>query len=360
MGYLFAFTSFVIIMSNFKLVCRDEKSILKCSFFYLIVMILSQLSTPVLNGYYGGYENILYYIFVLVGIGFWILGYKGYKLFYKSNLCIIKYVIFISLVASISLIVMNGSMANMDVTGELYNHIYQVIPYTLLWMTTSLFFFKKRERIVVVLLFIIFIILSTKRGPLVSMLLGFFCIGVLYYKDRLNLRNILMLLFGVVILYVILFVVLRSFTDSWMESWSAAEENGSISNGRDLIRSILMAKIASQDFNQTIVGNGHQATVIITYKFLHKGINAHNDFLDIFYNQGIIGFTAFVSMIVSWIRYVKLAIKTKYAYAYLMVYLLICFLIGASVSSNLVRMSTCFFSMFFYYFAGRLSNLRNC
>ena len=29
MGYLFAFTSFVIIMSNFKLVCRDEKSILK-------------------------------------------------------------------------------------------------------------------------------------------------------------------------------------------------------------------------------------------------------------------------------------------------------------------------------------------
>ena len=355
---LFAFISIAIIVFNLRLVLRDEKSILKCSFLYLIVMISSQLSTPVLNGYYGGYENILYYIFALVGIGFWILGYKGYELFHKSNVRIIKYVVFVSLVASIGLIVMNGGMANMDATSELYNYIYQVIPYTLLWMTASLFLFKKGERMVVVLLFLILVVLSTKRGPLVSMLSGFFCIGVLYYKDKLNLRNILMLLSGFLVLYVVFFVVLRSFTDLWMERWTDAEEKGSLTNGRELIRSVLMAKIASQDLIQTIVGNGNQATVLITYKFFLKGINAHDDFLDILYNQGIIGLAAFVSMIVSWIRYVNLAIKTKYEYAYWMAYLLICFIIGSSVSSNLVRMSTCFFSMFFYYFAGRLSNLR--
>ena len=124
-------------------------------------------------------------------------------------------------------------------------------------------------------------------------------------------------------------------------------------------------EMLNKDFITWIFGNGFEATHIITYRNLWGAIGAHNDYLDILYNMGIIGEGIFISLIISWILVIKHAIKCNFLYTNIMIYLLVCFIIGSYVSSNLTRFATVFFGLYFYYFAGCLkrntskSNLSN-
>lgn len=346
-----SFLNIIYIIHNWKIVCKDKIGILKLSILYVLIMLIYQVTTPPLSEIYNPYNPFFYHIFISTGITFWIIGYKNYNILTKFNKNIIAIFIFTNLIYAMGVMYVYGGVANLIPESEIYVYLYQIIPYLTLWITSALFIFKKPLQISIILLFIILILYSTKRGPLVSMGLGFLLIFL--FQGKINIKHFFLLTIVLLIGYIIINMYFESYLVEWSGRWTANEDD--ISNGREDIWELLINHYTNQDFLTIIFGNGYEATHKLTYKYLWSGIGAHNDFIEILYNMGIVGFTIFALLIFSWIKITFFSIKRKEQYAPMLIYLLTCFILGSVVSSNLTRFTTIYFSIYFYYFSGRLA-----
>jgi O-antigen ligase len=91
-----------------------------------------------------------------------------------------------------------------------------------------------------------------------------------------------------------------------------------------------------QDFEFWIFGNGHMSTT----KYSWENLTAHNDFLEIVYNYGIINFIFYVLFFLSTIGYTIRSIRQKNKYAPALAAILTIFAV-LSVVSIIVLSHTC-------------------
>lgn len=336
-----------VIFTNIKFVFKDKLQII--SLIYIGITILYQVITPPLSEIYNPYVKDFYYVFIETGMSFWIIGYKGYDLLNKYALNIIYWFVFILLIVGYYIIYLTGDISLLD--AELWDYTYQLLPYLFLWLTSVFYLYKSNKRILLIILFILVIILSTKRGPLVSFFFGIIITNILL-KNKFDMKRILYIGLGSIVLCYVLYNNFYDFLENWINRWTEQED---ISNGRDDIWMIIWNDMENKDFFTWIFGNGFEATHIITYRNLWGAIGAHNDYLDILYNMGMLGEGIFISLILRWMLVIRHAIKCNFQYTNMMIYLLVCFIIGSYVSSNLTRFATVFFALYFYYFAGCLA-----
>lgn len=339
---------------NWKTLCRDKSQIILYSVLYIVLVLTYQAFTPPLNEIYNPYFPLFYHVFITTGISFWILGYKGYDILNKFNKYIIATIVIAALIYSILTIHTLGGLAYLRRDTNLYNFFYQVLPYLLLLMSSALFILIKPIRMVIIILFIIVVLFSTKRGPLVAMGLGF--AAVLFLQGKIKIK----LLVGIVVVaiagYFLINMLFESFLIEWLDRWL---QNDDVSSGRGDIWEIVLSDYFSHDLISIIFGNGYESSHMLMFRRFSGAMGAHNDFLDILYNFGIVGFVIFVNLVVRWIKITFTAVKKKFFYKDMMVYLIVCFLIGSIISSNLNRFSTIYFSSFFYYFAGKMARNGN-
>ena len=77
-------------------------------------------------------------------------------------------------------------------------------------------------------------------------------------------------------------------------------------SGRLDIWGIIITEQCSSNFIEWIIGHGYNATLKYTY-----GYTAHNDFIEVLFDYGIVGFTLYVGIIYRLAVYAKEAVKSQ-------------------------------------------------
>ena len=221
--------------------------------------------------------------------------------------------------------------ASINVYG-LYNSVFYVLFFL------PFFLLIKNNILKNSMLLIVFatVIMSYKRSAILILVLS-----VAYYfwaeiggKSTINKK--IGILFGIAFLIIIGVVLFNYLQAKYQLDWlariqDAAESGGS---GRLDIWNNMWDAMKKQSFTEWLGGHGYRTTGIFG--------GAHNDFLEILYDYGIIGFILYFSIIVLLFRYVYFMKKCSYKYRSAFVASLILFL-GYSFVGQLFIMPQWFF-----------------
>ena len=124
-----------------------------------------------------------------------------------------------------------------------------------------------------------------------------------------GLKTSITLCISLVALGILFYVLINYLGDNIIERLTDTDdETGS---GRLEIWNGLIQRLSMQDFEFWIFGNGHLSTT----KYSWENLTAHNDFLEIIYNYGIINLVFYVFFFLSTILYTIRAIRQKNKYA---------------------------------------------
>ncbi len=179
------------------------------------------------------------------------------------------------------------------VNNEAYSFAF-IIPF--------LFLFNKDKIVTMLLLFIIlyFLILGAKRGALIAGIIG--AIIFIYYKFKTIKRGYR------VLNYIILFLITALLSSLLYEYFTqndfffnriTAMIDGD-SSGRDIIFAKLFNSWYNNNFINILFGQGFSETI----KASGSGHFAHNDWLELLVNFGILGVFIYFLMFLSTIRFI--------------------------------------------------------
>lgn len=173
------------------------------------------------------------------------------------------------------------------------------INYGYLFATfVPLIFFRKKIVVQLILFFICLVgsVISVKRGAILSTSFGF-ALYIFYYLKQHNKYSgikkfIINIMFVAIIWIGIYYLYMYSINNDAFMLRVEMSQGGDMS-GRDTIISELWQIIMSQNDFNLIFGNGYSAVRNIIE------IEAHNDWLEILVDYGIIGFTIYLAMVLS-------------------------------------------------------------
>ena len=194
---------------------------------------------------------------------------------------------------------------------------------------------KRWLRVISILIVSVIIISSIKRGGLIALVLGLFAyLIVSQFITKKGLKTAIILFITLVALVILFYFLINYLGDNIIERLSDRDdETGS---GRLDIWNSLIQRLSMQDFEFWIFCNGHMSTT----KYSWENLTAHNDFLEIVYNYGIINFIFYVLFFLSTIGYTIRSIRQKNKYAPALAAILTIFAV-LSVVSIIVLSHTC-------------------
>lgn len=183
-------------------------------------------------------------------------------------------------------------------------------------------------KVALIIAVIVAIMTSMKRAGVVALILALLAYMVVsqYVADKLTPRHILYGSFAVVGMGV-LFFVLGSMGEEtlWERFENIGNDNGS---GRTVVWAVTMKMISELSMASLLVGEGYNAVLANS----PLSFSAHNDFLEILYDYGIIGFVLYLFAIASVIWYALKMVLQKSPYAPNMVMMLVIYLILSLIS----------------------------
>lgn len=182
---------------------------------------------------------------------------------------------------------------NGNMEGVTNNVGYKFVPI----MALALLISRWRIISIIELVSYMFIVFSLKRGAILIGTISLLAFLSVIIKTSKGLKKLRGLFIASAILFVAVYYVLNLYeTNEEFQHRIAMTLEGN-SSGRDQIaETILDAFNQQSDPFAIIFGNGADATIDIA------GINAHNDWLELLINQGVIGVIVFFLFYVSWFR----------------------------------------------------------
>ncbi len=168
---------------------------------------------------------------------------------------------------------------------------------------------------------------SFKRGGVISFVLGI--VAYLFVKEVLVERNFIRLL--VFIIAIIVLCVILIFVDNAMGNiiseriLNIQEDGGS---GRDQVWATTWNMIKASDVQQLLFGHGYLAVL----RDSPLKLSAHNDFLEVLYNYGIVAFVPYVLLHIRLIQQVFASIRAKHGYAPILAFTYTIFLTLSMIS----------------------------
>ena len=183
-------------------------------------------------------------------------------------------------------------------------------------------------KVVLILAVIIAIMTSMKRAGVVALVLALLSYMVVsqYVADKLSPHHIIYGSFVVVGMGV-LFFVLGSLGEEtlWERFENIGNDNGS---GRTVVWAVTIKMISELSVGSLLVGEGYNAVLANS----PLSFSAHNDFLEIIYDYGIVGFLLYFCAIASVLWYALKMTLQKSPYAPSMVMMLVIYLILSLIS----------------------------
>lgn len=345
----------ISVLSNFFILFISSiyciKSLLikkKDNILYYLVIFIVLISLGFAYSDVTSQVNISVYSTILFALlPFFPFYYFGYRnSITDNNLKIFFYIMLLVAIAryynSISSITASNIIGNDNVVSNSAYLFVVLIPYTLL--------FHKDRLLANISLIIItmFIIQTSKRGALISALLS---ISVIFYyqifasKKAVSLKN---LLYGALIILTTVFFTFRflSKNEFLWSRFESLEEGGT--SGRDVIYSNLWNNwYHSESIVNQVFGFGFNSTLE------HSGVNAfaHNDWLELLTNFGLIGSLLYAIIFAS-LFYFSLNSRVNSKLRYILLSIIVIFLLRSIFSMNYSSYSTILLSILIGYTFG--------
>jgi len=171
--------------------------------------------------------------------------------------------------------------------------------YFMLLPVPVIFLFQKRKIRNVILVFMTFFaFLSMKRSMLLAIVLFWGLVGFKYLFERGKRTMAIVLVVIIAATAYGSFRVVDNVSSGYLSSRLVTDEDTDITNGRELIYTITWNMIEQSSPMHLIFGHGHNA--VRSDSILN--ISAHNEFLEIIYDYGIVIFLLYLGLWVYVIR----------------------------------------------------------
>jgi O-antigen ligase len=188
-----------------------------------------------------------------------------------------------------------------------------------IYLPYLLFIDNKLVKPLLVILFLFVIFLSVKRTALLSGLLFLIFLILIQLTKSKRLLGKLGTWVGIIIIALVsFFIISRNYSESVevvVERFADVDDDGG--SGRDVVYDLVLDGISQSDIDGVIFGNGYDA---VSKKLI--GHPAHNDFLEIIYDNGIIVVMFYIIFIILLIRQVIKRKRLKQQYLILLFCLL--------------------------------------
>lgn len=177
---------------------------------------------------------------------------------------------------------------------------------------------------------------SFKRGGLIALVLGI--VAYLFVKEVLierKFNRLVIFIITIVVLFLILIYIDNTMGNVISERILNIRDDGG--SGRDLVWSTTWKMIKESYSEQLIFGHGFNAV----FKDSPLRLSAHNDFLEVLYNYGIVGFVPYIFLHIRLIKQVLAGIRDKNAHAPNMAFTYSIFFILSMISHVIVYPWAC-------------------
>ena len=298
---------------------------------YLCIQIVFQRSneTSLLNNLSNGIFSLLLYLYFMIG---------------SESKCNVNYEKLSCVALLILCPVFIYFRINMPLTGA-PTHIYHAqyvnsIYYIVLLLPFGL---RSRWRYLLIGMVGLCVLFSGKQGAFLAVVIGVICF---YMSERKVFDNSLgkkskiwIVVLGIIVVFAYDYVSTNMEFDI-LRGFQSLEDDGG--NGRLEIYQHLLTLIKQSSFIELVLGHGGMNAV-----FNRLGISAHNDFIEILFDFGFIGFILYAIFIVSLIScYLKL-INIKSQLAPSLIYTIVVFLVLSMVSHLIFVLKYCMLLMSF-------------
>lgn len=224
-----------------------------------------------------------------------------------------------------------------------------ISSYYILYMLPLVLLVKQKKwKIVAILIAMVVILSSLKRSGVVALVMGVMAYVVIdmYLSKKLTPKVIIGGLI-VLALFTAIFIYYGSMGEQSLfdRFENIGNDNGS---GRTLVWDVTSKMISKLDMGSLLVGNGYN-TVVVNSPI---NLSAHNDFLEVTFDYGIIGLVFYVGALFCTIYYAIKMISGKSPYAPSMCMLIVIFLIQSLISHIVINYWVNIFMMSFAYMIG--------
>ena len=200
----------------------------------------------------------------------------------------------INFFAYYALAIKNAESRLIYVDGLTNNMGYKFVP------LMALCLLAKKWRFPIICVCMVFIVLSLKRGAMVVGVISFVAYFYMLYKNSSGWRKKAVMCFFATALIIGGYITYDFYKESEGLQRRFEKTMEGDSSGRDVLYSELIEYYPRQESTLAMIfGNGPDATVKIA------GNYAHNDWIEILINQGILGIVIFAMFYILWYRNLK-------------------------------------------------------
>ena len=157
---------------------------------------------------------------------------------------------------------------------------------------------------------------------------------ILYFRDFLYKNNNLkQWILGIVVI-ISCILVYQNFSSSLSDvsqRFEMIEDDGG--NGREMIYKDVIERYASSDIVSQLFGKGYNS---VTGTDKTRALSAHNDFLEVLYDYGAIGFVFYLLIHLSLIKWAILLFRRKSPMAFPVLVSYVCFIVMSMVSHLII------------------------
>lgn len=191
--------------------------------------------------------------------------------------------------------------------------------YLFVYLFPFVYFFRKKPLLqyFIATLFLFFALSSLKRGAILITLLAFIFMFWKQISNTSNSRKVLAVVFLIVLVHYGIGVVERMYENSIVFQHRVETTMAGGVSQRDVIAKNLMDIYLNSNFFHVIFGFGADGT-------LRYGNYAHNDWLEMLFDQGILGLVAFTAFWVTFFHIWRSEERKKTDLAFLLGLLFIC------------------------------------
>lgn len=168
---------------------------------------------------------------------------------------------------------------------------------------------------------------SFKRGGVIAFVLA--VVAYLFVKEVLverKFKRLMVFLIAIIALFIILIFVDNAMGNIVSERILNIQEDGG--SGRDQVWSTTWNMIKTSNSEHLIYGHGHNGVL----KNSPLELSAHNDFLEIMYNYGIVGFIPYLILHIQLMKQVFASIRVRNEYAAIIAFTYTIFFIMSMIS----------------------------
>ncbi len=170
---------------------------------------------------------------------------------------------------------------------------------------------KKMHRYAGILLIVVGVFISVKRGAILAMAAAMGCwfVASVWREKRMSLSNIAKIVAMVAVAGFIVFSRLDSYANRLSDITTGDSEQ--FGSGRGLVYGVLWQKMEEANAFRLIFGHGYLSVRSTLGQELGHSVLAHNDFLELFHDHGLIGILVFYMMFISLLRFCLALSKTN-------------------------------------------------